>query len=116
MGKEIIRVGKISEAVEKAGVPLSAAVKANGFVFVSGTPPIDLETGQLVKGDVVAQTEVCLKGVKAALEAAGSSLDKVVKVTIFAANAAYYRSINEVYARYFPTDPPARTFVTVASW
>jgi len=116
MTKEIIRVGKISEAVEKAGVPLSAAVKANGFVFVSGTPPIDLETGQLVRGDIVVQTEACMKGLEAALEAAGSSLEKVVKVTIYASNSAYYRTINEVYARYFKLEPPARTFVTVGSW
>ncbi len=114
--KETVRVSPISEAIEKANVPLSVAVKANGFVFVSGMPPIDRATGSMVHGDMAAQTEACLENVKAALEAAGSSLDKVVKVTIYATNAAYYATINRAYARYFPVDPPARTFVAVASW
>ncbi len=116
MEKEIVRVPGISEALEKAKVPLSAAVKAGGFVFVSGTPPIDRQKGALVFGDIVKQTEACLDGLKAALEAAGSSLDKVVKVTIYASNSAYYGTINKVYAKYFTDRPPARTFVAVASW
>jgi reactive intermediate/imine deaminase len=116
MTKEVVRVPVISDALEKAGVPLSAAIRAGGFVFVSGTPPIDLKKGILVPGDIVTQTEACLAGLKATLEAAGSSLDKVVKVTIYASNSAYYATINKVYAGYFPTNPPARTFVTVASW
>jgi reactive intermediate/imine deaminase len=116
MTKEIVRVPVISEALEKAGIPLSAAIKAGGFVFVSGTPPIDLEKGTLVPGDIVTQTEACLEGLKATLEAAGSSLEKVLKVTVYASNSAYYGTINKVYARYFPKNPPARTFVAVASW
>jgi 2-iminobutanoate/2-iminopropanoate deaminase len=116
VSRQVVRVPGMSEALEKAGVPLSAAIKAGGFVFVSGTPPIDPETGALVQGDIAAQTQACLDGLKAALEAAGSSLSKVVKVTIYASNSAYYRTINKVYARYFPSEPPARTFVTVASW
>lgn len=116
MTKEIVRVPVVSEALEKAGVPLSAAVRAGGFVFVSGTPPIDLKKGTLVPGDIVTQTEACLEGLKAALEAAGSSLEKVVKVTVYASNSAYYGTINKIYSRYFPQQPPARTFVTVGSW
>ena len=116
MNKKIVRVPGISESLEKAGVPLSAAVQAGGFVFVSGTPPFDLTKGTLVAGDVATQTEACLEGIKATLEAAGTSLDRVVKVTIFASNSAYYATINKIYARYFPKDQPARTFVTVGSW
>lgn len=116
MEKEIIRVTPISEALAKGNVPLSPAVKANGFVFVSGLPPLDLKTGELVKGDISAQTELSLENVKATLEAAGSSLDKVVKATIYISNAAYFPTVNAIYARYFPQDPPARTFVTVGSW
>ena len=71
---------------------------------------------EFVRGDIARQTEVCLDHVKASLEAAGSSLDKVLKMTVYASNSAYYGSINEVYARYFDENPPARTFVTVASW
>jgi 2-iminobutanoate/2-iminopropanoate deaminase len=116
MNKQIVRVPVISDGLEKAGVPLSAAVKAGGFVFVSGTPPFDLSKGTLLPGDVATQTEACLEGLKATLAAAGSSLEKVVKVTIYASNSAYYGTINKIYARYFPKDPPARTFVTVGSW
>lgn len=116
MGKETFRVRGISEAIDKAGVPLSAVVKGGGLVFVSGMPPIDAASGRIVEGDVARQTEACLDNVKSALEAAGSSLDKALKVTIYASNAAYYARINKVYARYFSQDPPARTFVAVASW
>lgn len=116
MDKQVVRVGKITEAVEKARVPLSAAIRAGGFVFVSGLPPIDRKTGELVRGDITVQAETVLENVKAALEAAGSSLDKVVKVTLFITNAAYFNRVNEIYARYFPHNPPARSFVTIGSW
>ncbi len=116
MNKEVVRVPVLSDGLEKSGVPLSPAIKAGGFVFVSGTAPVDVRTGNLVAGDIATQTEACLEAVKATLEAAGSSLDKVVRATIYASNAGYYGAVNRVYARYFPKDPPARTFVTVGSW
>jgi len=116
VSKEIVQVSPISDTLVKAKVPLSPAVKANGFVFVSGLPPLDRKTGEVVKGDISVQTELSLENVKAVLEAAGSSLEKVVKATIYIANAAYYPTVNAIYARYFPHDPPARTFVAVASW
>jgi len=116
MDKQIIKVNPITEALAKIKAPLSPAVKANGFVFVSGLPPLDRQTGAVVKGDISAQTELSLENVKATLEAAGSSLDKVVKVVIYIANAAYFPTVNAIYARYFPKDPPARTFVAVGSW
>lgn len=113
--KEIIEVPGVSEATRKAGVPLSAVVRANGFVFVSGLPPID-PAGKVVNGDIEAQTEASLQAVKRALEAAGSSLDKVVKATVYVSNAAHFPRVNKIYARYFPERPPARTFVAVGSW
>lgn len=116
MDKEIVRVTPITEALAKIKAPLSPAVKANGFVFVSGLPPLDRQTGAMVMGDIEKQTELSLENVKATLEAAGSSLDKVVKVVIYIANAAWFPTVNAIYARYFPTDPPARTFVAVGSW
>ena len=115
--KEIIEVPVISETIRKTGVPLSPVVRANGFVFVSGLPGIDLATGRIVQGGIEAQTEASLAAVKHALEAAGSSMDKVVKVTIYASNSAWFAKINAIYARYFGGKaPPARTFVTVGSW
>ena len=116
MEKVVHHVPKLSEAIEKIGVPLSPVVQAGDFLFVSGVPPIDLETGKMVGGGMAAQTEQVLKNIRHALESAGSSLDKVVKTTVYVTNAAYFATVNEVYARYFPHQPPARTFVAMASW
>lgn len=116
MDREVVHVPGISDALKKVGVPLSPVIKANGFVFVSGLPPMDPETGQMIKGDIETQTRASLEAVKMALEAAGSSLEKVVKVTVYAVNAATFPTVNAIYATYFPKDPPARTFVTVGSW
>lgn len=116
MNREIVKLSPVSEILAKGKIPLSPAVKANGFVFVSGLPPLDRKSGELVKGDISVQTQVSLENVKAALEAAGSSLENVVKVTIYISNAAHFPTVNAIYARYFPHDPPARTFVAVGSW
>nr|WP_246461845.1 RidA family protein [Mesorhizobium sangaii] len=106
----------MSAAVRALGVPLSLVTKAAGLVFVSGTPPLDILTGRLVKGDIEAQTEASLKALKHCLEAAGTSLDNVVMVRIYAVNSGFYNAINRVYARHFPENAPSRTFVPVASW
>ncbi len=116
MSKQVIRVPGLSEAIERTGLPVSPAVKAGGFIFTSAMLPIDRKTSQLVSCDIAKQTELCLDNLKATLEAAGSSLEKAVKVTVYASNSAYYNTINKVYAKYFPSNPPARTFITVASW
>lgn len=116
MNKEIVKVGKISAAIEARKVPLSAAVKGAGLVFVAGLPPVDRNTGELVRGDIHVQTRHCLENVKAALEAAGSSLEKALKVTVYITNSAYFEDVNKIYAEYFTSEPPARTFVNVGSW
>src|SRR5262249_735910 len=108
MDKEIIEVPVLSAAIRNMGIPLSPVVKPNGFVFVSGLPPLDLETGKLVRGDIAHQTEIVLKNVQRALESAGSSLDKVVKVNLFAANSGFFNRINEVYGRFFPQRPKVK--------
>jgi reactive intermediate/imine deaminase len=116
-GKQTYVVGKLSGAIAgERKIPLSAVTSGNGFVFVSGLPPVDHVTGELVRGDILVQTRQCLENVKAALEVAGSSMESVLKVTIFAVNCAYFKDINEIYAEYFPKDPPARTFCTVGAW
>ncbi|WP_095201769.1 RidA family protein [Mesorhizobium carmichaelinearum] len=116
MTKEIVEVPVLSAAVRALGVPLSLVTRAAGLVFVSGMPPLDLATGKLVKGDIEVQTEASLKALKHCLEAAGTSLDNVVMVRIYAVNSGFYGAINRVYARHFPESPPSRTFVPVASW
>lgn len=113
--REIIDVPGISDASRSRGVPISAAVRANGMLFVSGTPPIDVERGGFVKGDISVQTEQCLRNLRYALEEAGSSLERVCMVRIYA-DGKHYAAINDVYARYFPIEPPARTFVPVGAW
>ena len=116
MEREAIDVAGISDLLKSAGVPLSPAVKANGFVFVSGTPPFDPATGKISSGDIASQTELVMENLRAVLEAAGSGLDKVVKVNIYISNSGYYDLVNRVYGRYFDDPAPARTFVAVGSW
>ena len=94
--------------------PYSQAIKANGFVFVSGQIPIDPATQQLIEGDVAAQTERVLQNLSAILKAAGSSLDQVVRAGVFLKNMSDFVAMNEVYGRYFTQAPPARSTVEVA--
>ncbi|MDP6474296.1 MAG: RidA family protein [Alphaproteobacteria bacterium] len=116
MEKEIIHIPKLSEILETVGVPLSPVVKAGDFLYLSGLPPLDLESGKMLRGDIETQTEQVLKNIAYALDCAGSSLEKVVKTNVFVTNAAYFNVINTVYRRYFATSPPARTFVAMSSW
>ncbi|HEV3252915.1 MAG TPA: RidA family protein [Candidatus Acidoferrales bacterium] len=98
----------------KAMGPYSQAIKANGFIFVSGQGAVDPATGKLVEGDTARQTERTLENLKAILEAAGSSLHKAVKATVFLKDMNDFAAMNEVYARFFPQGPPARSTVEVA--
>jgi len=95
--------------------PYSQAVIANGFVFASGQIPLDPSTGELTRGPVGDQTRRVLENLKAVLEAAGSSLDKVVKTTVFLGDMGDFGAMNEVYATFFPKDPPARSTVQAAA-
>lgn len=116
MKKEIIDVPVISDKLKQAKVPLSACVRAGGFVFVSGLPAMDLKTGEIPIADIRTQTRMSLEAVKKCLETAGSSMDKVVKAQIYISNAAYFDEVNAIYGEYFKKDPPARVFCTVGSW
>jgi len=94
--------------------PYSQAIKAGGFVFVSGQIPIDPQTGEFVPGGIAEQTRQVLKNLAAVLEAAGSSLDRVVKTTVFLADMKEFSGMNEVYATFFSSPPPARATVAAA--
>ena len=94
--------------------PYSKAIKANGLVFISGQIPLDPVTNTLVSGDVAFQTERVLKNLSGILNAAGSSLEKVVRATVFLKNMSDFAAMNEVYGKYFHTAPPARSTVEVA--
>jgi len=98
----------------KAIGPYSQAIKANGFVFVSGQVGIDPATQQVITGDVAAQTDRIMKNLAGILKAAGSGLDKVVRSTVFLKNMGDFGAMNEVYGKYFTSVPPARSTVEVA--
>jgi 2-iminobutanoate/2-iminopropanoate deaminase len=89
--------------------PASPAVRAGDFIFVSGLTAVDLQTGERVSGTTASETSVILGNLKALLEAAGSSLEKVVKVNVLIHSMLEAPNMNEVYARHFPDPPPART-------
>jgi 2-iminobutanoate/2-iminopropanoate deaminase len=107
MGKDIIRTIRAPIPT----VPISQAVRAGGMVYCSGFVPADPATGKLVEGDIEVQTDRVLQNLKAVLEEAGSSLDKVVKATVFLADRKDFAGMNRVFGRYFPKDPPARSTV-----
>lgn len=94
--------------------PYSQAISAGGFVFASGQIPLDPQTMEFVAGGVAEQTEQVLRNLSAVLEAAGTSLDRVVKTTVFLADMKDFAAMNEVYARYFTEEPPARATVEAA--
>jgi 2-iminobutanoate/2-iminopropanoate deaminase len=98
----------------KAIGPYSQAIKANGFVFLSGQVALDPATQQLISGDVAVQTERVLQNLSGILKVAGSSLSQVVKTTVFLKNMSDFAAMNEVYGRYFTQAPPARSTVEVA--
>ncbi len=98
----------------KAIGPYSQAIIANGFIFTAGQVGADPKTGALVEGGIEAQTEQVLKNIEAVLKASGSSLDDVVKTTVFLADLNDFAKMNEVYAKRFKTPFPARSTVQVA--
>jgi 2-iminobutanoate/2-iminopropanoate deaminase len=103
-----------SNSAPRAIGPYSQAIVSGSLVFCSGQVPIDPATGELVPGGIQEQTHRSLMNLKAVLEAAGSSLDHVVKTTVFLQSMNDFAAMNAVYAVYFPNDPPARSTVEVA--
>ena len=103
-----------TEGAPAAIGPYSQAIKVDGFVFVSGQIPIDPKTGEFVPGGISEQTEQVIKNLFAVLTAAGSSLEQVVKTTVFLADMKDFSAMNEVYGRFFSDVPPARATVAAA--
>jgi 2-iminobutanoate/2-iminopropanoate deaminase len=103
-----------TDAGPKAIGPYSQGIKASGFIFLSGQIPLDPASQQLIDGDAAAQTDRVLQNIHGVLRAAGSSLDQVVKTTVFLKNMSDFAAMNEVYGRYFIQSPPARSTVEVA--
>jgi 2-iminobutanoate/2-iminopropanoate deaminase len=105
MRKQVVHTPK----VPPARVPLSQAIKVGDWVFASGQLGLQVETGKIAPGGIAAETRQVCENLKAVLEAAGSSLDRVVKVTIYMVDLGELMEMNNVFSRYFPVDPPART-------
>lgn len=105
MSREIV----FTDQAARPPAVYSQAVKAAGLVFVSGTPPRDAATGQIVGDTIQEQTRQCLRNIEAILHAAGSSMAKIVNVTFVLAEDDDFAGMNEEYLRWFPSDPPARS-------
>lgn len=117
MKREIIRVEPLSTWLENWKAPTSAVTRAGDIIYVSGFPPFDPQTGKVLEGaSIELQTERVLEQLKLCVETAGSSLDQVLKCHVYCTSVEKFAAMNAVYARYFPVNPPARTFVNVPAW
>jgi 2-iminobutanoate/2-iminopropanoate deaminase len=110
MGKKVIHTDRAPKAIG----PYSQAIQAGNFLFLSGQIPLDPKTGELVKGDIRQQTRQVLENIKVVLESQKLGMENVVKMTIFLKDIGSFNQVNEVYATYFPSSPPARSTVEVA--
>ena len=110
MGRKVVSASDAPKAIG----PYSQAIEAGGFVFLSGQIPIDHKTGGVLAAPIADQTRLVLDNAKAILTAAGCTLTKVVKVTIYLKNMMDFTTVNDIYGQYFVTEPPARSTVEVA--
>jgi len=108
--KDIIATDRAPRAIG----PYSQAVRAGGLIFASGQIPIDPVTGEFVPGGIAEQTEQVLRNLTAVFEAAGVSMNQVIKTTVFLANMDDFAAMNEVYGRFFGIEPPARATIQAA--
>jgi 2-iminobutanoate/2-iminopropanoate deaminase len=116
MKRETIRVEPLSTFLERWKAPTSAAIRHGDTIYVSGFPPFDPQTGEVVEAPIERQAEIVLDQMRLCLEAAGSSLDNVLKCNIYCTSVEKFAAVNAIYARYFPANPPARIFVSVPAW
>jgi 2-iminobutanoate/2-iminopropanoate deaminase len=116
VSRDIIRVEPLSTYLEKWKAPTSAVTRSGDTIYVSGFPPFDPETGEVIDAPIDRQTELVMEQMKLCVEAAGSSLDKVLKCNLYCTSVEAFPVVNAIYAQYFPTDPPARIFVNVPAW
>ena len=116
MTKEVIRVEPLSTYLDRVKAPASVVTRHGDTVYVSGLPPFDPASGEVVRATVERQAELVLEQLKLCVETAGSSLEKVLKCNVYCTSAEKFAAVNAVYARYFPKDPPARIFVCVPQW
>jgi len=116
MKREIIRVEPLSTYLERWKAPASAVTRHGDTVYVSGIPPFDAENGEIIARPIEQQAEIVLRQMKLCLETAGSSLDQVLKCNVYCTSVEKFAAVNEVYARFFSKDSPARIFINVPAW
>lgn len=107
--KKIISTNKAPAAIG----PYSQAAEAAGLVFISGQLPLDPATGNMAPPDIAAQTEAAIRNIEGILKSEGLSLENVLKTTVFMADLGQFAKMNEIYARFFPRNPPARATIEV---
>ena len=116
MKREIIRVEPLSSYLERWKAPTSAVTRHGDTVYVSGFPPFDPESGEIIQRPIEEQTELVLQQMKLCLETAGSSMENVLKCNVYCTSVEKFAAVNAVYVRFFPKDPPARIFISVPAW
>jgi len=115
MTRSIIAPQSIAAYARARGINAAPAVRVGDLIFVSGFPPFS-ENGEVLPASIERQTEIVLDHMQTCLEAAGSSLSKVAKCNVYVDDVAHAETVNRVYNRYFPVDPPARILLCVAAW
>ena len=116
MKHDIIEIPVVSEAIRRLGAPTSALTRIGDTLYTCGMPPIDLSTGEIVRGDITTQTRACLDALSFTLAHAGSSLDHVFKSLVFVTDNALAAEMNDVYRTFFRHGFPARSCVAVKPW
>jgi 2-iminobutanoate/2-iminopropanoate deaminase len=116
MKPEVIRVDPLSTYLERWKAPTSAVTRHGDTVYVSGFPPFDPESGEIIQRPIEQQTELVLQQMKLCLEKAGSSMENVLKCNVYCTSVEKFAAVNTVYTRFFPKDPPARIFICVPAW
>ena len=116
MKREIVRVEPFSTYLDRWNAPASVVTRSADTVYVSGLPPFDPKTGEVVDAPLERQTELVLEQLKLCLATAGTSMENVLKCNVYCTSVEKFAAVNAVYARYFPKDPPARTYVCVPAW
>src|ERR1700756_4614284 len=116
MKREVIRVEPLSTWLERWKAPTSVVTRHGDTIYVSGLPPFDPQTGEVVNAPIERQTELVLAQLEQCVETAGSSLDNVLKCNVYCTSVEKFAAVTAIYAPYFPSNPPARIFVCVPAW